>query len=221
MKRTHKPLQILVYQDVLCAWCFVADKRLEVLREELGSAVSWHARPYPLRTQDCVPSPWETKRWLRDIARARREPEGTRLSPELWSSSDPPRSSIPPLAALEAARLQGHEQRDRLAYALRRAALEQGINVSRSDVVLELASSVGLNMNRFAAAFQAIQARRLIVDEHRLAVGRGVKGVPALVLAGRWLLTGLKELTEYRQHILWCIEKTGLLDSGSAEGLLH
>lgn len=221
MNRVKKPLQILVYQDVLCAWCFIADKRLEILREEFGSAVSWRFRPYPLRTQDSTPSPRERRRWARDVARARLESEGGQLSPDLWSSSDPPGSSIPPLAAIEAARLQGSEKRDALARALRRAALEQGINVSRSDVVFELACSIGLNMNRFAAAFQATQTRRLILEEHRLATDRGVRGVPALVLAGRWLLTGLKDLGEYREHILRCIEKKGLADSGSAEGLLH
>ena len=27
-----KPLQITVYQDVLCSWCYLADLRLDILR---------------------------------------------------------------------------------------------------------------------------------------------------------------------------------------------
>lgn len=221
MNRVLKPLQILVYQDVLCAWCFIADKRLAILREEFGEAITWKTRPYLLRLQETPPSAKELEDWHKEVARARREPEGHALSAELWNASDPPRSSIPALAALEAAKLQGGAMREHLARRLQRAALEQGVNVTRTDVVFELAASLGLNMNRFAAAFEAPQTRRLIVEEHKLAASRGVKGVPTLVLGGRWMLSGLKDLREYREHILRCMEKVAMSDTGSANGLMH
>lgn len=219
-----KPLQITVYQDVLCSWCYLADLRLETLRHEFGDAVRWLVRPYPLRIQDTRPTERELRGLSEEIQRARGEPEPVArlLSTDLWLGGDPPRSSLPGLAALEAARLQGPQARAFMARAMQRAALEQGVNVSRTDVVFELASRVGLAMNDFSAAFHSEETRRLILDEHRLAASRGVRGVPTLVIGGRWMICGLRELGEYREHILTCMGKLAAPRSGgSSERLVH
>lgn len=222
MNRVLKPLQILVYQDVLCAWCYIASLRLETVRHEFGDAVVWKTRPYPLRLNEALPTAKDLKDWCAEIELARREPEGHALSSELWTTGDPPRSSLSALAALEAARLQGPEREHALARALQKAALEQGVNVTRPDVVFELAARQGLNMNRFIAAYEAPATRRLIREEHTLAASRGVKGVPALVINGQWMLSGLKDVAEYREHLLRCMEKVERGGTESDAGrLLH
>jgi predicted DsbA family dithiol-disulfide isomerase len=221
MNRSQKPLEVLVYQDVLCAWCYVADTRLDVLRMEFGDALRWKTRPYPLRIHDALPTEKELAECVEEIRRAKEEPEGFKLAAELWTDGDPPRSSVPALAALEAAGLQGSPARILLARAMQRAALESGINVTRSDVVFELASQVGLDMNRFSAAFQAPETKRLILEEHKLAGNRGVKGVPALVLGGKWMVSGLREISEYREHIIDCLKKHTLAHIRSTDHSLH
>ncbi len=219
-----KPLQITVYQDVLCSWCYLADLRLETLRQEFGETVRWRVRPYPLRLHDTLPTERELRGLSEEVQRARAEPEPVArlLSTDLWLGGDPPRSSLPGLAALEAARLQGLQARVYLARAMQRAALEQGVNVSRTDVVFELATRVGLAMNDFSAAFHSEETRQLILNEHRLATSRGVRGVPTLIIAGRWMVCGLRETAEYREHILTCMGKLAAPRSGgSSERLVH
>jgi predicted DsbA family dithiol-disulfide isomerase len=219
-----KPLQIVVYQDVLCAWCYLADSRLDALRQEFGDAVRWRVRPYPLRIQDSPPTERELRGFAEEVERAQREQEplARSLSTDLWLGGDAPRSSVPALSALEAARLQGPQARAVLARAMQRAALEQGVNVTRTDVIFELASRVGLAMNDFSAAYHSEETRKLILDEHRLAATRGVKGVPTLVIGGRWMVCGLREVSEYREHILTCMGKLAMPPrSGSSERLVH
>jgi len=131
------------------------------------------------------------------------------------------RHDIARSAALEAARLQGPQARTFLARAMQRAALEQGVNVTRTDVIFELASRVGLNMSPFSAAFHSEDTRKLILDEHALAASRGVRGVPTLVIGGRWMVCGLREAAEYREHILSCMGKLAAPRSGSSERLVH
>ncbi len=211
-------MQILVYQDVLCAWCFIAEQRLLLVQRELGDLLRWRTMPFPLRLHESPPTAKERASWVKDLAQARKEPEGKALSTDLWTAGDPPGSSLPPLAALEAARLQGTSARNALAGALRRAALEQGVNVTRPDVVYELAATVGLEMNRFSAAFQSPETRQLILEERRMARERGVKGVPTVVIGGRWMLCGLREAAEYRDHILACLHK---MERGRAAGADH
>ncbi len=221
MTRAAKQLEILVYQDVLCVWCYVADLRLETLQRELGDVVRFRRRPYPLRPGESLPTGREIHAAVQDLEAARAEREQLPLCPELWTSGDPPRGSLDALAALEAARLQGEEVRARLARSMQRLALEQGVNVTRTDVVFELASRAGLQMNRFAAAFGSPQTRRLILEEHRDAAERGVRRVPTLVIGGRWMISGLRDLPEYRDHILACLGKLSAQELGVRERLVH
>jgi predicted DsbA family dithiol-disulfide isomerase len=209
MKLLPKPLQITVYQDVLCAWCYLADVRIDSLKQEFGDLVRWRVRPYPLRLHDKRPTEKELRGLTAEVSRAQQEPDplARQLSTELWQGNDAPRSSIPALAALEAARLQSPSARAYLARAMQRAALEQGVNVTRTDVIFELANRVGLDMGPFSAAFHSPDTRKLILDEHELAASRGVRGVPTLVIGGRWMVCGLREVAEYREHIVTCLGK--------------
>ncbi|HKD38703.1 MAG TPA: DsbA family protein [Myxococcaceae bacterium] len=221
MNRPRRPVEIWLYQDVLCAWTYIACARLAELRREFGAAVRWTFRPYALRTAEELPSAAEISGWIRDLEMARKEPEGARLSSELWRTGDPPASRIAPLIAVEAAGIQGAAAGAVYADALRRAALEQGVNVARADVALELAGSLGLEMNRFSAAYHSIQMRRFILDEHRMARERGISGVPTLVIDRRWMISGLRNRSEYRRHILACMAKLGTSTGGSPERMLH
>jgi predicted DsbA family dithiol-disulfide isomerase len=223
MKPLSKPLQITVYQDVLCSWCYLSDLRLETVKQEFGDLLRWHVRPYPLRIPDKRPTEKELRGLTAEVHRAQKEPEPVArlLTTELWRGGDAPRSSIPALAALEAARLQGPTARSTLARAMQRAALEQGVNVTRTDVIFELATRVGLNMSPFSAAYHSENTRKLILDEHQLAASRGVRGVPTLVIAGRWMVCGLREVSEYREYILGCLGKLHTPRAGSPERVVH
>lgn len=223
--RPIKPIEVVLYQDVLCAWCYLADARLEGLRKELGERVRWRVRPYALRIEDALPTEQERHEWLAEVARAREEPEplARLITGELWLSRDAPRSSLPALTALEAARLQGAQARQQLARSMQHMALEQGVNVTRTDVVFELAAHVGLDMNRFEAAWRSPQTHRLVMQEHRIAATRGVRGVPSLVIGGRWMVSGLRDVSEYREHILDCLVKReqGRAGGGDSERQVH
>jgi predicted DsbA family dithiol-disulfide isomerase len=221
MRPPPSALEIVVYQDVFCAWCYVAEARLEPLRRELGDAVQWNWRPYALRIQETALSERERAAWSAEIRRARREPEGARLTEALWTGEDAPRSSLLPLVALEAARVQGQDAFHAFLGTVRRAALEQAVNVARPDVLFEIAGALRLDMNRFSAAFQSPETRRLVAAEYRMAVERGVRGAPALVLGNRWMICGLRELSEYRTHVLDCLRKQASARRRASEELLH
>lgn len=221
MSRTSTQSQVLVYQDVLCPWSWLVDLRLTAVQRELADVLRFVPRPYPLRPMESLPSEDEIARAVRDLEAAAGERESLPLRSELWTSGDPPRSTIEPLAALEAARLQGEAARLALQTSLRRAALEQGLNVTRPDIVFELAERAGLQMNRFSAAFGSPQTRRLIREEYRLARGRGVRRVPTLVIANRWMISGLREATEYRDLLLACVGKLERARTPVLERLVH
>ncbi|HET9752708.1 MAG TPA: DsbA family protein, partial [Myxococcales bacterium] len=142
-------LEVTLHHDVLCSWCYVADARLDYLRDEYGPMIRWSLRPYPLRPENQIPDKKQRAVLARHFRRVAREQEGKGVKADLWTGQDPPASSVPPLLALEAALGQGREPQRALLKAMRRAAFLEGINVARRDVQVELASRIGLDVGRF------------------------------------------------------------------------
>jgi predicted DsbA family dithiol-disulfide isomerase len=171
------------------------------LKRELKNTLRLDFSPYPTRIVDTARTRKELERELRASAKASHEPEGARIRSSLWSDPDVPRSSLPPLLALEAARLQGRDAHHELLQRLSRLAHEEGVNVTRSDVLFEVAGTLSLDMDKFTAAFESEHTRRLILNGQRLSHERGVRSVPALVIDERWMLTGLRGAREYRVQL--------------------
>ncbi|HEX9576407.1 MAG TPA: DsbA family protein [Myxococcales bacterium] len=194
-------LELVLYHDVLCSWCYVADARLEYLRDEYAGVVRWRFRPYPLRPENQLPDKKQRAVLARHFRRVSREREGVGIKADLWTGADPPSSSLPPLVALEAALPQGPEMQRQLLKAMRRAAFIEGINVARRDVQLELAAQVGIDLPRFVERLEDVRLEQEVNDAVEEAEALGIRGVPALVIGGEWLMQGCRDLAEYRQVI--------------------
>jgi len=196
------PVELTLYHDVLCSWCYVADARLESLREEYGNELKWSLRPYPLRPEAQIPGKKERQILARHYRRIAKESEGQGVKPDLWIGEDPPSSSLPPLVALEAALLvHGPVMERELLRAMRRAAFIEGINISRRDVQLELASRVGLDLHSFVEALDETSLEQSVNDSAEEAESLGIRGVPALVIGDEWLMQGCRDASEYR-HVI-------------------
>ena len=194
-------VELVLYHDVLCSWCFVADARLDYLRDEYGPMVRWNLRPYPLRPDHQLPDKKQRAIHARHFRRLAREAEGKGVKADLWTGQDPPSSSLPPLVALEAALAQGPELQRALLKAMRRKAFAEGINIARRDVQLELAAQVGLDVSRFIERLEDTRLENAVNDSVEEAEDLGIRGVPALVIGGEWLMQGCRDLSEYRQVI--------------------
>jgi len=205
-QRLHSPhtddpadVELVLYHDVLCSWCYLADARLEYLRDEYGPLLRWNLRPYALRPENQIPDKKQRTVLARHFRRVARECEGKGVKPDLWTGEDPPASSVPPLVALEAALPQGPALQRELLKAMRRAAFLQGINVARRDVQVELAAQVGLDVGEFVEQLDDPRLTSDVNDAADEAESLGIKGVPALVIGGEWLMQGCRDLSEYRE----------------------
>ena len=88
MSRSLKQIQVLVYQDVLCPWSWLAELRLAQVQRELADAFRFVPRPYPLRPMESLPSAEEISRAVKDLSSAAQEREALPLRPELWTSGE-------------------------------------------------------------------------------------------------------------------------------------
>lgn len=210
MKSTM-PLELTVYHDVLCAWSWIADQRLRLLREEFDPPLRIRYVPFCVRPEDRVPTEWERMAEASSWRKVAREREGKGIVADLWRSQDPPRSSMPPLIALEAASVvAGHAGADRLLLQMRTAAFFHGINITREDVLLELAEKAGLDVHRFSNAFGSDLTRKIVEDQQEEATNRGIDSVPSVVIEGDWLIAGTRSIEEYRSTIRRYVQQQGL-----------
>jgi predicted DsbA family dithiol-disulfide isomerase len=194
-----EPVSLVLYEDPLSPWCLVAERRVRAALEDvLGAFAPLRLEPFPLRPEPRAVSARERRSFASAARKAAREPEAAGITPDLWLSQDTPVSSLPALAALVAARLQGAAREAALREAMREAALVRGINVTRRDVLYELAQSAGLDVARFACALSAPATEKRVVDSFEEALGKGIDDAPALVIGDEWLVAGPRTPDEYR-----------------------
>jgi predicted DsbA family dithiol-disulfide isomerase len=193
-------VSIVLYEDPLSPWCLVAERRVQAALDELPSAFApLRIEPFPLRAEPHALTPTERRAFVRAAKKAAREPEAAGTTPELWLGRDPPHSTLPALAAVVAARLQGAAREAALRDALRDAALVRGLDATRRDVLLELASAAGLDVARFEAALSAPSTERRVLESLDEALAKGIESVPALVVGDEWLVSGPRSVEEYRR----------------------
>lgn len=193
-----EPVSLVLYEDPLSPWCLVAEQRIETALEQVAAAFApLLLEPFPLRPEPRAPTAGERRALARAARRAAKEPEAARTTPELWLSRDPPLTTLPVLTALAAARLQGAARERALRGAIREAGLVRGINVTRNDVLYELAGSAGLDVARFAVALSAPATERRVRAAFDEALDKGIDGAPALVIGDEWLVAGPRSADEY------------------------
>ncbi len=190
----------MLHGDLLDPWCWLAERRIVIAADELlGRFLPLDHAPFPRRWDFRAPTSAERRTRARELRRAAREPDAPPFSTELWSGNAAgPQSSAPALIALAAARLQGRPAETALREALRAAALVSGVDVSRTDVIMEVAARAGLDLARFVPAFEAPGTERALLHEIHEARDLGVEDGPALVINDDWLAAGLRSLRDYR-----------------------
>jgi predicted DsbA family dithiol-disulfide isomerase len=194
------PISLTLHGDVLDPWCWIVERRVVIAAEELhGRFMPLVHVPLPKRWEARAPSAAERRQRARDLRRAAQEADAPHFSPELWSASAPgPVSSAPALVAIAAAGLQGRAAASALREALREAALVRALDVSRRDIVVEVAALAGIDLALFMPAFEAPGTERALLDEVAEAAELGIETGPALVIGDDWMIAGVRSFRDYR-----------------------
>ena len=117
----------------------------------------------------------------------------------MWSTDEPPPShSLPPNVAGKAAARQGREAFDRYHHALLDAYFHANRNITDVENLVRIAEETGLDVGAFVEAMQDRSLIDAVVADHRLAVESGITGVPAVIVDGRWKITGAVDREIYR-----------------------
>jgi predicted DsbA family dithiol-disulfide isomerase len=194
-------VELVVYSDYLCPWCYLAEHRLRTLQAELGDALAleWRSfllRPRPDESRDLERFVRYTQSWLRPAA----EPDAPVF--RVWESTEgPPTHSVPPHLVAKAAAQLGPDAFAAVHERLLRAYFEQSRDISRAETLRAIWGEAGLPDAEFARSFEPELLRRT-AEEHQEASQLGVTGVPAVRVAGTdAFVLGAQPLAVYRRWV--------------------
>ncbi|BDI61556.1 DsbA family oxidoreductase [Qipengyuania nanhaisediminis] len=203
------PLTIDIYSDVMCPWCAIGygqlTRALGELDGEIAATIRWRAfelNPDMPREGEEQEAHLQRKYGrsavegakVREQMRAIAESAGVSLAYE--GTQDPP----PPammwntrdchkllMFALDEA---GPQVQTRLKLALFAAHFNQRRDLSDREVLLDIAADAGLHREAARAALDDAALEARVVAEEREAYDHNITGVPAMIVAGRFLIPG-------------------------------
>ncbi len=204
-------MKIDFVSDVACPWCAVGLNALEIALKRIGDdiPVALHMQPYELNpdmTTDGVDAAeYLSKKYGLSAAqleanraniRARGADVGFTFGDRsrVWNTFDAHR------LLYWAAEVDNKKQRA-LKHALLRAYHGDGRNPGAKDVLLELASEVGLDANAAHAILESDTYTRQVRDAENFWQQNGIRAVPSVIINDKHLIQGGQPAEVFEQAI--------------------
>jgi len=162
----------------------------KLTQEDSDVEVIWCAfelRPYPVPTLD------PKGEYLHRVWRDSVYPLSERLGFNMKLPPVQPRSRRAHEAA-HWARMQGYFNEYNLA--IFRAFFERGEDIGKKDVLVRLASDLGLDGQALGVALEQGDFEKSVLAEEQDAQRYGIRAVPAFVVGGRAMLSGVQSLDQ-------------------------
>ncbi|MCI0426564.1 MAG: DsbA family oxidoreductase [Nitrospiraceae bacterium] len=192
-------MQIEIYSDVVCPWCYIGKRRLEQAIETAGYAQQAHIEWRPFQLNPTMPKEGMGRRVYLDAKFGGTEAQ--RAIEERVAKAGEADGIVFAFDRIERTpnTLDAHRanwfvqqkgKQDDLAEALFYAYFTEGRDIGNGQVLVEVASEAGLDGNevrQFLASGQGVEeVRAEEAAGHRM----GIWGVPYFVLNGRYTISG-------------------------------
>jgi len=191
----EKPLQIDLFADVVCPWCFVGSERLERVLAALGRPARVVHHPFLLNPNtppegDDVPARLRRKYgvppeqlWARLEAEARKSDLELDLSKQRWSYPTARAHTL-----IRHAAAKGTQRA--LVRALYSAYFQEARNINDAAVLAEIAAPHGFSADEVAALIADAKELDETREEALGAAQAGIDGVPFFVFDDKLAVAG-------------------------------
>ena len=107
---------------------------------------------------------------------------------------------MPALKASKAAALQGRKKWRSFHLAVMKAFYTDGRDISRQDVLEQIAEEQELIMDEFVKEYKNLRWEKLVYEEtNRAQEVFGIRSIPTVVVQNRFLVEGIVPLSHYKQ----------------------
>ena len=215
-------IKVEYYSDVLCVWAWIAQRRQEELRQHFGSEIELNHHYVNVfgNTQMQIGEKWASKGGFegfgQHVIEAASPFSNAPVVANIWQTVRP-LSSAPAHAVLKAVEISHSvAAAENFAYLLRARFFTGLTDISRLEILLNLADNEGLNTNLINAALNSGAAMAEVMRDYQMAQAQGIKGSPSWVLdGGRQILYGnvgyrvlranaVELLNQPQEEASWC-----------------
>ncbi|MFG2165309.1 DsbA family oxidoreductase [Micromonospora chersina] len=192
-------MEIEIYADVVCPWCWIGKRRLEQALASYDGEVTVRFRPFQLDpTPVTEPKPLIEALGAKFGGRDKAEGMAAHVTQVAKGAGIDMRFD----RAIAANTFEAHRlvrfatERGRaaeLVERLYRAHFQDGIDVGSTDALVTLAGEVGLDEAEARDYLESNLGRREVAADLSAAHQLGVSSVPTFVLAGKYAVTGAQE----------------------------
>jgi predicted DsbA family dithiol-disulfide isomerase len=196
MSRESSVLEIDVYSDVICPWCYVGKRRLERALRQVGATVKASVVWRPFQLNPTMPTPGMNRRVYletkfgslavfnemeqRLLEAGREEQISFAFDKIVWTPN-----TFLAHRLIWYAGVQGCQ--DAVVDQLFRGYFEEGLNIGASSVLIELADRAGL---KAAAQLESDTGIEEVKTEEAVGHGLGIRAVPYFVFNQSYGLSG-------------------------------
>ncbi|MFG2106225.1 DsbA family oxidoreductase [Micromonospora chersina] len=192
-------MEIEIYADVVCPWCWIGKRRLEQALANYDGEVTVRFRPFQLDpTPVTEPKPLIEALGAKFGGRDKAEGMAAHVTQVAKGAGIDMRFDRAVAAnTFEAHRLvrfaTERGKAAELVERLYRAHFQDGIDVGSTDALVTLAGEVGLDEAEARDYLESNLGRREVAADLSAAHQLGVSSVPTFVLAGKYAVTGAQE----------------------------
>ncbi len=206
-------VQIDIVSDIVCPWCIVGFRQLDLALKEQNVLANLRWHPFELNPNmppegqnlrehimEKYGSTVEQSQQARDRL--------TQIGAELgftFNFNDDSRmvNTFAAHQLLDWAETQGRQHP--LKMALFEAYFTNQQDVSHSEVLLDAAQAAGLDRDAARAALTSGDHIAPVREKQQFWTSRGVSGVPSMVFAGKYLVTGAQGAETYSDLLQRCL----------------
>jgi len=174
----------LIYvHDPMCSWCWGFEPTRQAIFDAIGDRLQIRRLVGGLAPDSDAPMPESMQQMLQQTwQRIGQTIPGTCFNFEFWEKCAPRRSTYPANRAVIAAREQGSDYDQAMTARIQQAYYLEARNPSDNSTLIELASEIGLDADRFAECLVAESTQQLLMTEIQSTRALGIDSFPSMAV---------------------------------------
>ena len=167
----------------MCSWCWAFKPTWDRVKEELLGQVRVNYLLGGLAPESNQLMPIETRKYVKgNWKRIQEMILGTRFNYDFWTSCEPRRSTYPACRAVICAKQQHPDFENLMIYGIQKSYYLEAQNPSNDDVLINIAESLELDIEKFKMDLKSSQINEILLDEIKLTRSMDINSMPSLAL---------------------------------------
>ncbi len=204
-----KPIiKIEVVSDVVCPWCYIGKRRLEKAMKTMEDSFDFEVEYHPFELNPDKPKEGRNQREYL-IAKFGSEAQyekiignTTKVAADEGLAFDFSKQHVSPNTR-DAHRIiwlaKKENKQNEAKEAFMKAYFEDGVDLSKTENLLNVASQVGLDRAKVEKVLNSEEGLAEVITAEKLSVQRGVSGVPFYILDGKYGISGAQSSDTFIQ----------------------